>query len=245
MGMEKQLEFFAKNGYLVIPEALSTGEVEKINRAIDRDLSENEEMWRGDKAGRYQNVNSLLVQPELDITMRPPSLLPLMEVIMGRDLCAEEHSVMIRAANPAGPTECSWHRDGDRTGSPPYYTFYLSVVFYLSDVDDTTHTFSVLPGSGQTQALHSLEELDLGEAEHLTGPAGTAILFNSVTFHAGNVRQSAVERRTIHIYCGRTSGPPLSNYTIFPRRLSAGADEATRKYYSRPNPITRLVTENF
>ena len=245
MGMDEQLEFFAKNGYLVVPGALDTGEVQRINRAIDRDLSENEGMWRGDKAGRYQNVNSLLVHPELDITMRPPRLLPLMEAIMGPDLCAEEHSVMIRAANPAGSTECSWHRDGTHTGSPPYYTFYLSVVFYLSEVDDTTHTFSVLPGSGQTLVLKDLEEFDLGEAEHLTGPAGTAILFNSVTFHAGNVRQSAAERRTIHIYCGRTTGPPLSNYTIFPRRLYAGADGGTRKYYSRPNPISRLVRENF
>ena len=37
MGMDEQLEFFAKNGYLVVPGALDTGEVQRINRAIDRD----------------------------------------------------------------------------------------------------------------------------------------------------------------------------------------------------------------
>jgi hypothetical protein len=243
--MEEQLEFFAKNGYLVVPKALAAEEVAMLNRAIDRDLVEHEPLWKGDKEGRYQNVYCLLSQPELDFTMRPPSLLPLMEAILGSDLCAEEHSVMIRAANPDGPTECAWHRDGTRTGTPPYYTFYLSVVFYLTDVDDTTHTFSVLPNTGQSLELPPLEQYDLGTAEHLTGPAGTAILFNSVTFHAGNVRQTTAERRTIHIYCGRTTAPPLSNHTIFPRRLSAGADEATRIYYSRPNSITQLLLDHF
>ena len=190
--------------------------------------------------GRTQNVHALLACPEMDVTMRPPTLLPLMEAIMGKNLCAEEHSVMLRAPNPDGDTECRWHRDANRenTGDaePPYYTRYLSIVFYLTDVDDTTHTFSVLPGTAQSTELFPLEAYDLRAAQHLVGPAGTAILFNASTFHAGNVRQTTAERRTIHIYCGRTTDRYLSNHTIFPRRLWEGKDDATQHYYSRPNP---------
>ena len=64
-------------------------------------------------------------------------------------------------------------------------------------------------------------------------------------FHAGNVRRSELERRTIHIYCGRRSAPPISNYTIFPRRLWENEDEAVRRYYQRPNAITGLLLERF
>ncbi|MCZ6680023.1 MAG: phytanoyl-CoA dioxygenase family protein [Candidatus Poribacteria bacterium] len=244
--MKEQLEFFKKNGYLVVPGALSTDEVRTINAAIDRDRAENQPLWqdRGE-SGRYQNVHTLLAQPDLDITMRPPGLLPLMEAIMGSDLCAEEHSVMVRSPNPDGPTMCHWHRDAGDSAEPPYYTRYLSVVFYLTDVDDTTHTFSVLPGTAQSAELLPLDAYDLSTAVHLVGRAGTAILFNAATFHAGNVRRTRAERRTIHIYCGHARDRYLSNHTIFPRRLWEGADEATRKYYSRPNPITRLLMDRF
>ena len=43
--MKEQLEFFKENGYLVVPNALSTEEVRSINEAIDRDLIENPVMW--------------------------------------------------------------------------------------------------------------------------------------------------------------------------------------------------------
>ena len=139
-----------------------------------RDLAENETLWRPPSNGRSQSVSILLAQPELDFTMRPRSVLPLMEAIMGSELCADEHSVMVRAANRDGPTECVWHRDacGGGTG-PPYYTRYLSVVFYLTDVDETTHTFSVIPGSAQTSEAKDLEEYDLATAHHIEHPGQT------------------------------------------------------------------------
>ena len=248
--MKEQLEFFKANGYLVVPNALSAEEVRSINEAIDRDFVENSVMWisRG-QTGRTQNVHALLACPEMDVTMRPPTLLPLMSAIMGKDLCAEEHSVMLRAPNPDGVAECRWHRDASRDYSgadnPPYYTRYLSIVYYLTDVDDTTHTFSVLPGTAQSTEWLPLEACDLSTAQHLVGPAGTGILFNASTFHAGNVRRTTAERRTIHIYCGRTTDRYLSNHTIFPRRLWEGKDEATQHYYSRPNPITQLLINQF
>ena len=246
LDMVKQLEFFAQNGYLVVPDALTPAEVGLANRTIDRDLTENKALWRPPSKGRSQSVNILLAQPDLDFTMRPPSVLPLMESIMGSDLCADEHSVMIRAANPVGPTECIWHRDSCAGGTePPYYTRYLSVVFYLTDVNETTHTFSVIRGSAQTSEPKEIDEYDLTRAHHIEGSAGTAILFNAYTIHAGNVRNTTSERRTIHLYCGRTTDRSVSNFTIFPRRLWEGKDEATKNYYSRLNPISRLLVDRF
>ena len=245
--MKEQLEFFKENGYLVVPDALSVDEVHTINTVIDRELVENKVMWFERENGHYQlNVHILLAHPEFDVTMRPPRLLPLMDAIMGPDLCAEEHSVRIRHPNPDGDTWCHWHRDATgRNAEVPHDTPYLSIVFYLSNVDDTTHSFSVIPGTAPPKELLPLESYDLATAHHIAGNAGTAIFFNTALFHAGNVRQTSSERRTIHIYCGRTTDRYLSNYTIFPHRLWEGHDEATRKYYSRPNPITKLLLERF
>ncbi len=247
--LDEQLQDYRRTGYLVVPGALDAGQVEAANDAIDRDLAAGTPFWIEREEGHVTlNVHMLLAHEEMDVTMRPPSLLPLLEAILGPELCAEEHSVRIRRPYDGEPY-CNWHRDGGgwpQLGSgPPYSTHYLSVAYYLSDVDAATHTFSLIPGSAQDGQLPALDHYDLDTAHHIEGPKGTAILFNAGMFHAGNVRRSPVERRTIHIYCGRRSAPPVSNYTIFPRRLWEHGDEAVRRYYQRPNAITGLLLERF
>jgi hypothetical protein len=244
-----QLETYRRTGYLIVPNALSAAQVDAINQDIDTDLAAPTPFWIGREEGHTSlNVHMLLAYASMDITMRPPTLLPLFKAILGPDLCAEEHSVRIRRPFDGEPN-CRWHRDGN--GWPqlptrsPYYTQYLSVAYYLSDVDSTTHTFSVLPGSGQSEELPPLEQYDLAKAHHIEGKKGTAVLFNAGMFHAGNVRQSQDERRTIHIYCGRRADPPISNFTIFPQRLWQDKDEETKGYYSRPNAITQLLQQRF
>ena len=243
--LQAQLDCYDRDGYLVVPNALDAGEVAAINEFIDGDLIDDESCW--EERGRVRlTVHALLSQALLDDTMRPPRLLPLLEAIMGPELCAEEHSIRIRPPNPDGELACNWHRDAERPDADiPYRTRYLSAVFYLSDVDHSTHTFSVIPESGQGDQLPALEEFDLAGAHHIEGAAGTAVLFNVSTLHAGNVRRSDRERRTIHIYCGRSSDRHLSNYTIFPRRLLQSPDPAVRRYYGRPNDITRLMLDRY
>ena len=243
--LRRQLEFYETNGYLVVPGALDREEVAALNAAVDADLEANPTLWQTRGNARL-TVHVLMAHPVMDGTMRPVGLLPLLEAIMGPELCAEEHSVRIRVPNPDGEPECHWHRDAQRPDpGVPFRTRYLSVVFYLSDVDATTHTFSVIPGSGQGEELPPVEAYDLGAAHHIEGPAGTAVLFNTATIHAGNVRRTDRERRTIHIYCGRSSDRHLSNYTIFPGRLLYAEEESVRRYYGRPNAITRLVQDHF
>ncbi len=247
--IKDQLETYSQQGYLVIPNALEAVDVDAINAAIDEDIVDPNPFWIEREEGHVAlNVHMLLAYEVMDVSMRPPSLMPLLEGIIGHDICAEEHSVRIRKPFKGEPY-CNWHRDGGGwTGmpaGPPYYTHYVSVAFYLTDVDETTHTFSVLPGSGQCDDLPSLANYDLRDAHHIQGDKGTAVIFNAGMFHAGNVRPSDRERRTIHIYCGRASAPPISNYTIFPRRLWEGKDEATQRYYARPNAITRLLQDQF
>ena len=158
--IKDQLETYSQQGYLVIPNALEAVDVDAINAAIDEDIVEPNPFWIEREEGHVAlNVHMLLAYEVMDVSMRPPSLMPLLEGILGHDICAEEHSVRIRKPFKGEPY-CNWHRDGGGwTGmpaGPPYYTHYVSVAFYLTDVDETTHTFSVLPGSGQSDDLPSL-----------------------------------------------------------------------------------------
>ena len=243
--MQEQLDFFAKNGYLVVFNALSSQEIRSINDAIDRDLINNRRMWRKANYIGRNNMNFLLSYPETDVTARPPTLLPIIQAIMGSNLCIDEHSAVIRPPNPDGMPDCMWHRDGEKVADSPYYCYLLSVIFYLTEVDDTTHTFSVISGTAQSSEFLPLDAYNLENAVHLVGPAGTAVLFNPAMFHAFNCRKTVSERRTIHICCGRTTQPSMSNYTIFPPRLWKNQDEDTCRYYSRLNPITKLLLEHF
>ena len=230
--IKKQLEIYNRRGYLVIPNALELAQVDEINAAIDSELAQSSLFWTEQEEGHFMlNVHMLLSCEAMAVSMRPPTLMPLLEGILGEEICAEEHSVRIRKPFDGEPY-CNWHRDGGgwthMPSGQPYHTHYVSVAFYLTDVDETTHTFSVLPGSGQSEDLPSLAHYDLNDAHHIEGAKGTAIIFNAGMFHAGNVRKTDRERRTIHIYCGRSSAPPISNYTIFPRRLWEGKDAATQ-----------------
>lgn len=247
--VKDQLETYKEQGYLVVADALDAGQVDAINAAIDTDRARPSSFWIEREEGHVAlSVHMLLACEAMDVSMRPPRLMPLLEGILGEDICAEEHSVRIRKPFDGDPY-CHWHRDGggwpNLSPRPPYHTHYVSVAFYLTDVDETTHTFSVLPGSGQSDDLPALEQYDLSKAHHIEGPKGTAVVFNAGMYHAGNVRRTARERRTVHIYCGRASDPPISNHTIFPRRLWEAKDEITRRYYARPNAITRLLQEHF
>ena len=68
--IDDQLHFFARNGYVVVPNALSPAEVSLINATIDEDLVDSKGLWCRVSAERYQNENILLARQELDFTMR-------------------------------------------------------------------------------------------------------------------------------------------------------------------------------
>lgn len=171
--LDAQLETYRRTGYLVVPDALSPAQVDAVNHDIDRALATDTSFWIEREEGHVAlNVHMLLAYPSMDVTMRPPTLLPLFESILGPDLCAEEHSVRVRRPYDGEPY-CNWHRDvhgcPDLNPYPPYRTRYLSVAYYLSDCDGDTHTFSVLPGSGQGDTLPPLEAYDLAQAHHIEG----------------------------------------------------------------------------
>ena len=117
----------------------------------------------------------------------------------------------------------AWHRDDSHWLDHPLLLRSLSVVVYLTDVDESTHSFSIvpeslqakqqLPGVGDPQTEeNALEDSEYnqpdpnaapgspGGAVDVEGAAGTAIFFHTGNLHAGTVRQTPRHRHSIHLY---------------------------------------------
>lgn len=244
--IDRAVADFARDGFLVLPAAAPPERVAAWNGAIDAHRERFGRLWseRGE-GGRQQTVHALLSCPDLDDGVVPPALLPLLERLVGEDLVLEEHSVMIRRPIDDEPPAPAWHRDTRHDGANPFGIHALSLVWYLSDVDETTHCFAAVPeeAAAKRRAAATGEELsrDGAGARDLLGPAGTAILFNAGSCHAGRLRRTTRERRTVHVYYGHAGSEPLSEHTIVPQRLLQHDDEAIRRLVRRPNQITRAV----
>ena len=59
-------------------------------------------------------------------------------------------------------------------------------------------------GDESKRADPALEAVLRGEAIDCIGPSGTAVLMNTGSAHAGTARHTDRQRRTIHVYYGRT-----------------------------------------
>jgi ectoine hydroxylase-related dioxygenase (phytanoyl-CoA dioxygenase family) len=152
---------------------------------------------------------------------------------------------MVRAPIDGDPPPTSWHRDVAHDPEHPLRLRALSVVYYLTDVDAGTHCFSAVPESVEAKAGLGAERPPCsGDGAHdLLGPAGTAVLFNAGSCHAGRLRRTDRERRTVHIYYGPGSQPPMSNHTPTPRRLVEHEDPEARRLFRRPNDLTRAMLQ--
>ena len=233
---------FERKGYVVLPEVLTAREVETWSAAIDEHRQRFSRLWmeRGE-GGRTQWVHVLLSRRELDDSILHARVLPLVIELVGEDIVCEEHSVIIRAPIDEDPPQPKWHRDTRHEPSHALGIHSLSVVYYLTDVDETTHCFSVVPEAAMTKRGAGSPECDGADGRDLLGPAGTAILLDAGSRHAGRLRKTTQPRRTVHIYYGHATQPPLSEHTIFPRRLIEHADPHVRRLFRRPNQITAAV----
>lgn len=242
--MHEHMAFFKENGYCVLPGALPADEVEKINLALDTERVSRPELWQKRGESRFQNANILLGCSTLDVTIFHPNVLPLVTALLGDAARFGEYSVMIREPIVEEPPASQWHRDTSHLPEHPLALLFLSVIYYLTDVDESTHCFGIVPESAEEKRQMPTDR-NGDQAVPLHGKAGTAILFNAGSCHDVIHRASNRERRTIHIYFGHHTQKPVSNHTIFPGRLLNAQEDQHRSLFSHPNRITELVQNSF
>jgi hypothetical protein len=245
MTLAQQIDFFETHHYLLLPAALTPEEVASLNAATDRDREEYPEFWS--KGARMQSAQCLLSMPEADSLIRHPSFFPVAEHVFDGDIRFEEFSIMIRAGNQAEGSIEGWHRDSRPNPEHRLGIRALGAFIYLTDVDETTARYSLIPNSQHLPEPRKVsEESEEREGEiEMLGPAGTVILVNAGNWHCGKWGHGPRERRMVAIYYCQSTTPSLSNHTLFPRRLWDVADEEQRRFYSKHNAITRAVAKDY
>lgn len=238
--LEAQYAFFLDHGFLVLPDLLPAAVVQTMNEAMDRDMAAHPYMWYTGGTPNY-NCNLCLTEPVFEEAIRPPRLLAILDRLMGGPYCFEEiavrHSPGERQARPTG-----WHRDRSYWEAHPLRLDYPQIIYYLTDVDESTHCFTLSPEPARGEILELDEHLARGGVFHFHGRAGTGILFNAATWHGVTLRKTARIRRTIQVYYGHPDRPALSDVTLMlPRLWRDHPDPEIRRFYGKLNRYSEIV----
>ena len=239
--MKKQdYNFFREHGYLPLGKVLSIKEVEYYTAIFDRDWTEERECWYS--APDYQTINcdALVTSPEIDGIIRHPKIIKPLHALMGEEICFSEICIRHMAAYESPELHRSWHRDRPHWDEHRLRISYMQAVVYLTDVDETTHCFSISPESVNQEVLDVEAQLERGGIHDLHGKAGTAILFNISVLHTATVRKTGAERKSVQTYYGHPHREFLSNDSLIPASFWRDhSDAEVRAFYGVLNDKTR------
>ena len=236
-------QFFQKHGYLSLGKIFNDREVAKFLAYYEYDRAAYPDYWYS--FGHHQTINcdALASTPEFDLLIRHPKVMEPLLALMGGPICFSE--ICLRHMGPyEGNFNQGWHRDRSHWKEHPLRLDYIQLMVYLSQVDETTHCFSISPEGIDEQIVETKEQLDRAGGYDLYGPAGTAILFNVSVLHTATTRVTPLERKTVQVYYGHRSRPFLSNDSVMPPALSVNhEDPEIRSFYGVWNDKTRTYLE--
>ena len=170
--MNETLEFFAENGYVVVPDALTGEEVAEVNDGIAADRAAHPEYWEPSPAASGHlsvgcDAPELLHRTgALDRLTCHPSIAPLARRILGPGAAMSGLTFLRREPCDVQPPDdpdggdplCLtrvWHREdsGNVEGAErnEFFVPALQVIFYMEDVDAGSHCFSIIPESVETK----------------------------------------------------------------------------------------------
>lgn len=181
--MEREVAFYLKWGYLVVDNALSMEQVEKLRSALDDvDLGEDRLLEQDDRF-------AFLVDN--------PPVLSRMKAILGN--CLQLHSASARVTKP-GAADMDWHRDYPWPVAP-YGTLYGSVPgqincgYYLDELTKENGPVVIVPGSHRAPFEPPIGHPIFPEEKHILAKPGQAILFDGATYHRAAANKSQGNRR--------------------------------------------------
>lgn len=237
--LDAAIEEFNTTGYVVVPDALSPERVDELNRAVDRYLQryppESDE-WIKDGATSIQARDLLPKTEDFDFAIENPVILGFARRYFGDNVTFEHLSIVIRKPE-RNPTELKgWHRDNTRDYDRRAQIGAISAIYYLTDVSERDHCFSIVPETHNRLVDMRPEDVRPGSERDILGPRGTAILFHARCLHSGRVKPDSRERRTLHVYYWDTEQPRTSTSSTIPPRLYTKEDPALPpKFYSKWN----------
>lgn len=236
---------FARTGYLNLGCALTTDEVSHYLAMFDADRQRYPYFWHPYGYHQQANYDALVTTPAFDGLVRHPAIMHVVDVLMGGPACFGEIGLRRMPAYD-GQVHQQWHRDRRHLPAHGLRIDYLKLMIYLTDVDASTHCFSLSPEPVDQPVIgDNAQQLRRGVFD-LHGPAGTCLLCNAAVLHTATTRPTKRERKTVQIYYGHRDRPPLANDSAVPASLWRDhADAEVRGFYGVLNSRTELLTSAF
>lgn len=232
---------FQQRGFLVLPNALSPSQIENLNKALDLFFNAHRGEWVIFDESLIQTPNVLPSTSAFDVAIENPVTLDILRVLIGEDVALEEFELMIRNPTQKVRDIKGWHRDMTRDYDRRREINYHSLIYYLTDVSESDHCFSIVPESHDRLIDLRPEQIDPADGFDVVGPSGTAILFHGRCIHSGKLKPRSRQRRTIHVYFGRAGQPRTSEWTEIPPRLYEKRDPTLPPHlYSKWN-VTEVL----
>jgi ectoine hydroxylase len=197
---QRLIDDFERDGYVVIPGALSPEEVERVTAALDR-------VYREEK-GSSGGALHLLAFCGRDETFLElvdhPSTLPLVIDLMGTNVFMYHCHCDVHPPEPESKQPWMWHQDGGVMNrdleSVPRPRISIKFAYFLTDVSEPGRgNFAVLPGSHVMNKIDrpADDDNDIPGATPVLAKPGDAVLFDRRLWHMRSPNRSQVTRKAV------------------------------------------------
>ena len=180
-------------GFTLLEEVLNPEEVSHLRECLIRcyERTGHEQNFMG-TAGHVTNLPTQdpLFFPLLD----HPKILPILEAILGKNLILG--SLNARIARPADD-EQGFHTDIGAELLNPASPVMCNTVWMLDDFSPRNGSTRIVPGSHKSGMAGPPEGFAVQHVFQVTAKAGSVLVFNGQSWHAGGNNQTEVNRHAL------------------------------------------------
>ena len=202
---DEQREFFDRNGYLVVRNALAADMLQRVTAACDRIVEKNK-----DAGSRRVSLGNVLPEDDIFLSLLTwETTVPLVVQLLSFDIrLAKSHLIYNFPDPPEAKPSTNWHRDFMESpfdlGPHRYPRMLIKIAYQLTDTTALSGNTILLPGSNNHTRRFQIPagRNDPDGAVELELQAGDAFLFESRTFHRIGLNRTDVPRKCLMMgYC--------------------------------------------
>jgi ectoine hydroxylase len=226
--LNEVLELMQRDGYVLMENALDANEVAALSAAYDEQLA-----LHPPKEGALRAEIPRIIErdPRFEMLMDHAPTFRVARAILGYDIDLASGGELDHKL-PRTPAYISWHSDFQwmATVAPPRPNFWIRCTYFLSDVNEDTGPFTLLPGSHNRAEVCPEDapgtppryiEGQLG----ITGPAGSCLINNTEIWHTNSPNNGDLPRRLIMIlYKHAWMKPWQEGYEVSPEFAARQTD---------------------
>jgi phytanoyl-CoA hydroxylase len=231
-----QRENFERDGFLVLPGALSPDEVARLRDAAHR--AESSWLASPTRIGsdeKYLRTVDPIIEygDEFVDLLDHPRVFPLVRELVGDDVAIIDTSYFISPPRQGWGFSSEWHHDETLTREHPApIPIFVKVFFPLTEVGPDDGPTAVLPGSHRRPLADDppsvADPRELPGMRLMTAAPGDVYLFHGRIYHAGIPNTGSRTRRVLIYNYGHVWMKPWSGYAPS-ERLRSTATTALRK----------------